>query len=431
MRNRKNIYCLTILIVTIDFLVIINHLQNNVTKILFLLMFSFLLIYTRQYYLFICYMSLCRERVHINNNEHVKIITYRPITINTKHKTTLVKILDGSTKNYLVLRYIDNIEFYKIYTSKVFMAFKGNFANELELINNIEINGVNKKIFQIITSSQILKYNNLVVSILLGVKNIDVSIKKIFLNTSTWHLLCIGGLHINIILNCFFIVEKILWEVMKKIYIIRKIFTIIRLLFLLFYLYIVEWHIPALRSLLTKILEIIFYLLRIPYSFCIGYVIIFMSFVIYDYNYLYSLGFQMSFLAVFVLYNFSQKRKKFFIYFIWQNFLLSVVLSVFSFYLEGKWNIFGFLGNFFAIPLFYLIIISSWLGIIYTKFFHITNLLFYILIKILENISYYGIYIHYFIPEKTLNFLLFLLVNFLILGKIIYEKLNIYNIKKI
>lgn len=422
MRNRKNIYCLTILIVTINFLAIINYLQNNVTKILFLLMFSFLLMYIRQYYLFICYMSLWRG-LDISKDTNLSIITYRPITINEKNKIALIKIISGCTKNYLVLRYINNVEFYKIYTSKVFISFK-NFANELESINNIDVNGVNKKIFHIIMSNQILKYKNLVVSILLGVKNIDTSIKKIFLNTSTWHLLCIGGLHINIILNCFFIIEKILWEIIKRIYVIRKCFTIIRLFFLFFYLYIVEWHIPALRSLLTKILEIIFYLLKIPYRFFIGYTIIFMSFVIYDYNYLYNVGFQMSFLAVFFLYNFSWKGNNFFMYFIWQNFLLSVILSGFSFYLECKWNILGFLGNFFAIPLFYLIIISSWLGIIYTKFFYITNVLFYILIKILENFSYYGIYLYCFIPEKILNLVLFLFINVMVLIKIIYLRKN-------
>lgn len=414
------------LLTTINFVVIIKYLQNSVTKILFLLLLSFLWIHIKHYYLFICYISFWRLFYKEKTSKITEII-YRPITINIKKNTALVKVINGCEKSKLIINWKSNMGFCKIYKSKIFIYSK-NFATELDRIyvkNNINFSS---KIYYKINNNLILKNKNLVISILLGIKNIDIYIKKIFLNTSTWHLICIGGLHINVVIKVLLILERILWEITKKIYFFRNLFIIIRLLFLCFYFYICEYHVPILRSFFTKILEIIFYILHIPYKFIVLYTIVFMGFVLYDYNYLWDIGFQMSFLAVFFLYNFSLRYKYSIINFMLQNFFLSILLSFFSFYLEGRWNILSFLANFFTAPLFYLVIISIWGGLLFSKCFYITNFSLYLIFKILNFFYYYGIYIYFFISLKFLNILILIMINIMLLIKIfVYKKYLYYN----
>ena len=299
--------------------------------------------------------------------------------IKSHYKNNIYSINLQNKKGEVVwLKTSHSKEYFVVYKSHLYFI-KDNFALEkTSLMETAKFLGLRSIIYKKLLNYE-GSYRYIQKAILLGIKNIPEAI--LFKTTGTWHLLCVGGLHMNILKNILDIIFNFLGEFFKNMRLIRGIFVYVEILFLWFYAYISDFHIPALRSLSMSSCHFFFYLkgFSIP-NLSVFFMVLFL-FLIYNPYYLWHMGFQMSFLSVYFLIAFSplcqrwlnlytSNYLKYILNLCIMNCGISLLLVPFSFCFHGYYNLLSPLCNMITIPIFSCGLLFSFLGIFQIYFWH-------------------------------------------------------------
>lgn len=276
-------------------------------------------------------------------------------------------------------------------------------------------------------------------SMILGVSN-DSEIKEKFGKIGIVHILAISGLHINILIS-------FLESIGKRLKFSKKYFGIFVIIFLVIYGYIINFPISMIRALSIFLLEYIaIYTYSVKDKLSIFFISMFLVLIINPF-YIYSIGFYLSYLAIFSIYYIAPKLKKIFnilpdifvipisiqimtfpilIYFFNAINLISFVINTAIIPLFSIFLILGFLLIFIRINLLALIInslfsfillivnsISTFSNIYEMKFYNMTFfklILFYLFIYYILNYRF----IHYKLRKTSNKYILSILIIFLI-----------------
>ena len=216
-------------------------------------------------------------------------------------------------------------------------------------INKYEINNDNKIKYKIknIINKQILKSknSNYLKLFLLGDNNIDPLVNESYKNNGISHLFAISGLHITIFI---FLISRFLSILLKN----KKIIFLFICLFLLFYMFLVNFTPSVVRASLFFIILQVKKLFNIPFSNKELFIFLLLGFLLYNPFYIYNSGFLYSFIISFSLIFLGDKfsfknyfKNLFFISFV--SFLVSYPITVNN---NFEINLFSPLLNLFFVP---------------------------------------------------------------------------------
>jgi hypothetical protein len=336
--------------------------------------------------------------------------------------------------------YIINENF--IFETKILKTYKNTYKQILEKIFN--------KVIKVTTYSSVI--NSLLLSIKDNSQKENKNIYKVFKETGTWHLLCVGGLHIHILRNILNYITRVVFEVflLKNIHIngnFLKFSGYMEGAFICIYGLINSlnsWSVPTMRALATYMIYNFFYFQNRIFNHLWIFLMIIWGFLFINGNYIYDLGFQMSFLSVYFLMGFSEFLYKInrwlvgklskiigktfiseIINLFMVNCFIGGVLIGYSFYLHDSFNLLSLLANIITIPIFYIIISLNFLGLISGVFWKINDFIIGNILNILHVFNKYPISITYKLNKSQLliySYGVFTLISILII-------INIYIIK--
>jgi ComEC/Rec2-related protein len=308
-------------------------------------------------------------------------------------------------------------------------VIKDNFLVEkINLREEYKKPSIRQIFFEKITREK-LSLEDILMAIILGIKNVDKG--ELFKTTGTWHLLCVGGLHMNVVKSTLEFIFRCISEFFKNIRILWKLYTFLQIVILFFYGCLSSLHIPAIRSLGMNCLQTLFYIKSTSIPSIVSFYVTLLFLLIYNPDYIFNLGFQMSFLCVYLLITFVSFMKKvlkkyftsyslYIINSLFMNLSISIILLPFSFCFHGYYNILSPICNLLTIPIFSLSLIFTFLGLIYAKFWYGSHILFQIIIKILSYCDKPILKIYFKIKKSHINYYtygIFLLLIFLTLLK--------------
>lgn len=289
------------------------------------------------------------------------------------------------------------------------------------------------------------KYYSITNSLLLSIKEGN-KIFHLFKTTGTWHLLCVGGLHIHILKNIFNFIKIIIFELAFKFTNGLNILNIISYIeFIIISLFglinsLNSYSVPTLRASSSYIIYNYFYLNNNIINPLFIFLLVILGFLFINGNYIYDLGFQMSFLSVYFLLGFSDLLYKIKNYIIKKinvkwfinlvnlfiiNFFIGFLLIGYNFFLHKSFNILSLFANMILIPIFYIIIILNFLGLLHIFFWNINKYFIFICVKILHVFNHYSINIYCSFNKNEIflyGYLLFILISFFILIRIYINK---------
>lgn len=272
-------------------------------------------------------------------------------------------------------------------------------------------------------------------SIFLGKNYLETEEIDVHKNLGISHILAISGLHINII-------NIIIIFILLKFNIGKAYGSIISLMVIIIYAYIINFPISIVRALLYISIMTITSVLKLPRNkintlFLTGFIILFFN----PYN-IYNVGFQFSFISVFSIIIFDKYLKQKISSKIGKDIALSSFLYLMilpiQLYYFNELTLNFIIGNIFFVPIYVLIIVLGFLALI---FYFIGNLLLIykpilILINLLTNLlelMYSGIDIILLNTIKIHSFniyeiLLYYIIIFLLIFKFRFiSKINYKN----
>ena len=284
------------------------------------------------------------------------------------------------------------------------ISFYDNTNNSIDLIQhyrksgfNYFINRIRSNLIQIIDSNLNSNNSALAKALILGDKtSLDKSIKQDFSNTGAMHVLAVSGLHVGILLSIILYVLALFSKYLNK-----KQAYFIAILFLWFYALITGFSASILRA--TFMFSILVFSKVFSKSNNSINTLCFTAFILLliNPNYLYDIGFQLSYLAmlgIFIFYKiiYSKFTFKFrFINILWQGTSVGLSAQLFTFPL----TIFYFhqFPNYFILTNLGLIMITGIilsigvLSIVFSKVIYLNKLFFilfsFVLILLLKFIS--------------------------------------------
>lgn len=392
--------------------------------------FIFLLIPATKYYI---YKKIYPSTIKTNGIIYysVKSICKKNTYLIKIHKTENTNKIKFLNKKLGVFLYSKSIkDYFFLYKSQIYIINE-NFLLESQILQTYKnpYKQLLEKIYNKILYFS--KYGFIINSLLLSIKDNskdNKEIYKLFKETGTWHLLCIGGLHIHILKKIIDLIIRILFEI--SLYInfqicglrFLKIANWIELIFISLYGFINGTNsnsVPTIRGVSSYIIFNFFYLNNTIINHLWIFLIIIWTFLFINGNYIYDLGFQMSFLSVYFLMGFSKILYRYHQYILNKlikligkkvtfiidelinlfiiNCFIGIILIGFSFYLHKSFNIGGLLANVIIIPIFYIIIILNFLGLINVFFWKINDVIIKQVIKLLNifNNNSFNIYFNF------------------------------------
>jgi ComEC/Rec2-related protein len=417
---------------TIHFIILC---QYKYISILFLIIFNiYYLIYKKKFlYLFCGLPAICYQIYNPSFIKQSYQVQYKICNIYKKnlYSIKISKIFHQKTlpyyNRYFFLRTKNPKEYFIDYISDIYII-KETFLIEKEcLAITYHKQSYKKFIYNQIHQTNI-KNKNIILATLLGTKNIPED--EIFKTTGTWHLLCVGGLHMNIIKNILDIIFRILGEIFKNIRIVWRIFLFCKIIILYIYTHMSNMHLPALRSFYMNFFHTYGEIKGFEIPSIINFFITFLLFLIYNPRYLFELGFQMSFLSVYflinnghIIYKSTKKYKKLYAYIlnlIYLNIGISIILLPFSFHLHHYYNILSPLCNIISIPLFVIVLFCNICGFVHIIFWHISDFMINIIIQFLIYSHKYGFKIFFIIKKKYILYYIYIIFMLLIISNSIY-----------
>lgn len=319
------------------------------------------------------------------------------------------------------------------------ISYYDNTNNSIDLIQhyrksgfNYFINRIRSNLINIIDSNLNSNNSALAKALILGDKtSLDKSIKQDFSNTGAMHVLAVSGLHVGILLSIILYVLALFSKYLNK-----KQAYFIAILFLWFYALITGFSASILRA--TFMFSILVFSKVFSKSNNSINTLCFTAFILLliNPNYLYDIGFQLSYLAmlgIFIFYKiiYSKFTFKFrFINILWQGTSVGLSAQLFTFPL----TIFYFhqFPNYFILTNLGLIIITGIilsigvLSIVFSKVIYLNKLFFilfsFVLILLLKfissisNLPYSVAYGFNFTFYEVLILYLIILVVFLLLS---------------
>jgi competence protein ComEC len=450
--------------------IIINLCIFSTNKIIYFLLLTIFFIYIRKkknYFLFLLIVPSLKNFIFyflINNFNKNILITYK-VQNQVKKNLYMINIQGNINNNIInyenILLYSTNSKkFFVYYQSEVYIINK-NILKEIE-IYKIYSTYYTKLIEYLYTKILLCKkYNFILTNLLLGIKhqiNINNEKKEIneiynlFKKTGTWHLLCIGGLHINIIRTIFYFIFILLIEIFYNPLKILRIINAIEIFLIGIYIFVIinnSYSIPIMRAGSFFFLNYFFYWKKIIINSLYILLITIWIFLFINTNYLYNIGFQMSFLCVYCLIGLgylieklkkslkkSLKSKFFnnwflkgFINSFITNFFISLLLIIYHLSLHGSFNLLSIFANIILIPIFYIIIILSFLGI-FNKVFWLLNIYLIKLTFFVLKVCYlYSINIYFKLYKKHINKYCYFIYLFITILLIFLYKFKINNKK--
>lgn len=431
-------------------------------KIIYLFSLSILIIYIffkKNYFLFLLILPSLKNFIfyfYINNFNKNLLITY---TVKNQVKKNLYMIhINKNIYNNIIND--DNVFLYSKNPKKFFVYYKAkiyiinkNILKELEIYETYQTNYF-KFIAYLYKRIMIFeKYNFILGNLLLGMKyQLEMNeekkeinhIYKLFKKTGTWHFLCVGGLHINIIKSIFYIIFIFFIEMFYNPLKILKFIKYVEMIFISIYSVIIisnSYSVPIMRAFIFLLLHYLFYKKKIIVNSLYILLITIWIFLFINTNYIYNIGFQMSFLCVYFLIGFNyyiEEIKKLIIKKIsnqlfFKNFIHSFILNLFinlilieyHLSLHKFFNILTIFANILLIPFFYIIIIFNFLGICHKVFWYINTYFIHIILWILNICNSYGINIHFKLCKKYINYYGYITYLFLTIILLFLYKVNI------
>lgn len=273
---------------------------------------------------------------------YLKAILISDININVGNE---IKIKANLEKIY-------NLKNYKVFNNERYLRSKKIFyqikSNDIEILSNKT--SIKHKIIDDISKffDQNLnqKSSSLMKSMILSVKS-EESLIEDFRSLGLAHILAISGLHINIIINAL---EKL----GKNFRLSRKAYTVLLISILMIYGYIIDFPACLLRALFMYILSIIsITTYRIRDKINDLFLSMFLLLIINPF-YVYSIGFYLSYSAVFSIYYISPKLENLFPKLsksLITPFALQIGLFPFTIYFFNSVNVISILSNILIIPI--------------------------------------------------------------------------------
>lgn len=354
------------------------------------------------------------------------ITEYKIINIYPKKTKTYLYLIEKPNGERSLLRTYNKKQYFYTYKSQLYSP-GGYFAFEQVLFFQIKREFLREKIFNIIKNHPSPKSNEYILPIILGIKEDRSNFFQFFKKTGTWHLLCVGGLHINFVRKIIYFFRNIF--LLKNPNKIFPFFYFLELMLIWLYGYCSNFQTPALRSLLMNSTNLFF---RIRNSYIDRYNTYYVSFLfllLKNRKILYDLGFQMSFIGVFMIlyygfywnnivkvFKYLYIKNKYILYFfqmLYINILISAGLILHTFILHQHFNILSPFLNVLSIPIFIIGICFYFL-----EFFLPLKLSMYVFL-LLEQLVYYchvyGFKIYFnFIKTRYVNYYILIYILLLI-----------------
>ena len=451
------IWCLILLI---NSFVGLNH--NNIFY-LFIIVTCFICMILKKYLYIILLIPSIKHHIYKNIypiNIKTNGVIYYSIKSKCRKNTYLIKIhkTENINKNIKYLNKTNGVFLHSKCKKDYFSTYKSHIyiINEKFIIETKILKSSKtpyKKLLEYIYNKVIkfTTYPAVINSLLLSIKDNSIENKpifKIFKETGTWHLLCIGGLHFHILRRIFRLFIYIIFEL--SLFFNRNIpgnflkyATYVKFIIIILYGFINGNNsnsVPTMRALGAYIIFSYFYFNNSIINHLWIFLIVIWSFLFINGNYIYDLGFQMSFLSVYFLMGFSKifyvinkymihKWKKFiFIEEVINLFIINgfigLLLMGYGFYLHKSFNIMSILANMLVIPIFYIIIILNFLGLIYGGFWQINDFIIKYVIKILNLFYNHPINVYMVFNKQELfiyGYFIFSLISGVLLFYIYYE----------
>lgn len=385
------------------------------------------------------------EVIEINKNDE----NYQRVIIKSKEGYRFSLSLYDQEKVELYDQIIGKIKIRDSSTLKNFNLFNRedyNFINNIDIEGYLELENVNetnsilkkiKKGFIDYTFDTVEKYldnenSGIILKLVLAKSdNLEDSINEKYRDGGLSHLLAISGLHIFIII---FILDFILLKLNMSF----NFRTLLIVLVLFLYGNFIDFPSSMSRALLMFSIKRILEINKIPISNLSAIFISAIIILTLNPRRLYDLGFQLSYLSVLginLLYGkIIPKGKNYITNGI--GLYLSVNLFIFPLlvYKFNNFNIFSLFTNLIVTPLFTLVLILSYLGLLFGKFYIIGKSIFTIIGFILSFITeFLSIFLNYLNIELMITNpnLLFIFTYYLFLYLIIEKPKFKYNLKTI
>jgi competence protein ComEC len=334
----------------------------------------------------------------------------------------------------------------KYYRSKdiVGISFYDNTNNSIDLIQHRKqfglsyyLSSIRLNLISIIDSNMSFNNGALAKALLLGDKSsLDESIKQDFSNTGAMHVLAVSGLHIGILLSIIIYILSLLSKFLSK-----KQALLIALFILWFYAIITGLSASILRATFMFSILVLSKFFSKTHSSVNSLCFTAFILLLINPNYVYDIGFQLSYLAMFGIFSFYNIIYSIFsfrnrvINMLWKGTSVGLAAQLFTFPL----TIFYFhqFPNYFILTNLGLIVITGIilsfgvLSIVFSKVGYLNKFLFYllsltiiILIKLISSISSLPYSVAY-----GFNFTLFdvLSTYFIILISLLFFKSNKLN----
>lgn len=348
------------------------------------------------------------EVIKINKNDE----NYQKVIIKStdgyKFSTSIynqnkLQLYDNVT-GVLTIREGNNLKNFNLYNKEDY-----NFVNNIESEGYLEIENINKtnSIFKILkrnftdyvinTVNRYLDEENsgvILKLILARSDNLNESIEDKYRDGGLSHLLAISGLHIFIII---FVLDQIL--ISFNLNFNLRTIVIITILFL--YGFFIDFPSSMVRALLMFSTKRILEINRIPISNISAIFLSAIVILVLNPRKLYDLGFQLSYLSVLginLLYGKVLPKGKnnisnsVYLYLSVNIFILPILVYKFN-----NFNVFSLFSNLVITPLFTIVLILSYFGLLFGKIFLIGNYIFIAVNFILNYInSFLDLFLNYF-----------------------------------
>ncbi|MCM8831364.1 MAG: ComEC/Rec2 family competence protein [Candidatus Omnitrophica bacterium] len=377
----------------------------------------------------------------------LKVISYPN---NYPYKNTFlaqIKSIDGFPTNLKInvfdytkkLKYLNsyklNTKIIKTKTSKRYLIFLPKDAKliqlNLNLWDKIALN-INNRLLKTLKENLDDKSYRFLASIFLGRREmLTKKEKEVFVNTGIAHLLAISGTHIGVCaLFIFFLLKFFGIKFRKRLF--------ISIIFLSLYITIIGATPPTLRALVMYVIFSINFFLKRKINFFNSFGLAGFICLLINPNWLFDVGFQLSFLSVFSLllgfklFKIKYTNNIFLNYlkniFFSSSFITLITNPLISYYF-GKFYILSIFYNLILIPLFTLILIINFFLILLPLNF-ISRLigevisflvfLFYYLANLLGSIKFSYIRLNFKMPIVLIYYFI-LAIFFVLLRKLIFK----------
>ena len=319
----------------------------------------------------------------VDEKVKIKEIIFKPLNYNDRILFVLPK--DSPLEIGDVI-FLEEIKIFPLERDNIFkfwekdISFQGKFKKVIVLKKGkisiiYYIRNKVKKFIKNVFSKNSSEVSAFLRAIILGETGVlPKEIKEIFITTGTAHILAISGLHITLLVSILTFFFK------------GTIFKLLISLFLFFYALLIGNNPPVWRAVLMYFYMILAkYLLREEDIFNSLFMVSLISLLFSPLN-IFNISFQLSYFATLGLIISPSFKSQFFPKY-FQNiyrssFFLFIFLFPFNIYFFQKLPILSFISNFFSIPIFQIILISSFF-LILIKIFHL-NFLYLPICTIIE-----------------------------------------------